>query len=77
MFYKKRKRLFWRYFKQKTVNEKIFQLEKVFNIPVVLTGDCHYATKEDRFAHEVMLAVQTRTTMSDPSRMTFAYQPKS
>ncbi len=56
---------------QKTVNEEIFKLEKEFNIPVVLTGDCHYASKEDRFAHEVMLAVQTRTTMSDPDRMTF------
>jgi DNA polymerase-3 subunit alpha len=56
---------------QKTVNQEIFKLEKEFNIPIVLTGDCHYATKEDRFAHEVMLAVQTRTTMSDPQRMTF------
>jgi DNA polymerase-3 subunit alpha len=56
---------------QKIVNQEIFKLESEFNIPVVLTGDCHYTTKEDRFAHEVMLAVQTRTTMSDPQRMTF------
>lgn len=53
------------------VNENIFALEKKYNIPVVITGDCHYVSKEDRYAHEVMLAVQTRTTMSDPERMTF------
>jgi DNA polymerase-3 subunit alpha len=56
---------------QKIVNEELFKLEKEFNLPIVLTGDCHYTTKEDRYAHEVMLAVQTRTTMSDPLRMTF------
>lgn len=56
---------------QHLVNEGIFSLEKELGIPVLLTGDCHYATKEDRYAHEVMLAVQTRTTMADPERMTF------
>lgn len=56
---------------QELVNNGIFELEKEFGIPVLLTGDCHYATKEDRYAHEVMLAVQTRTTMSDAQRMTF------
>lgn len=56
---------------QKIVNQEIFKLEKEFNIPVLITGDCHYTSKEDKLAHEVMLAVQTRTTMSDPQRMTF------
>jgi DNA polymerase-3 subunit alpha len=56
---------------QATVNAGIFELEKTLGIPVLATGDCHYATKEDRYAHEVMLAVQTRTTMEDLQRMTF------
>lgn len=57
--------------KQIILNEKLFLLEKEINIPMIATGDCHYATKDDRYAHEVMLAVQTRTTMDDESRMTF------
>lgn len=57
--------------KQKTLNQKIFELEHELKIPLIATGDCHYATFEDRYAHEVMLAIQTRTTMDDPNRMTF------
>lgn len=56
---------------QKIVNNHIFELEKKYGIPVLLTGDCHYVSREDRYAHEVMLAVQTRTTMADPDRMNF------
>lgn len=56
---------------QKLLNQHIFELEKQLEIPLIATGDCHYATQEDRYAHEVMLAIQTRTTMSDPTRMTF------
>ncbi|MBX9839464.1 MAG: DNA polymerase III subunit alpha, partial [Silvanigrellaceae bacterium] len=56
---------------QATINESIFALEKELQIPVIATGDCHYLSIEDHFAHEVMLAIQTRTTMDDPNRMTF------
>lgn len=56
---------------QKIINQKIFELEKKMGIPIIATGDCHYPTKEDQYAHEVMLAVQTRTTMTDKNRMTF------
>lgn len=56
---------------QLIINNKLFEFEKELNIPIIVTGDCHYATKEDHYAHEVMLAIQTRSTMSDPNRMTF------
>lgn len=57
--------------KQSILNKQIFELEKELEIPVIATGDCHYFSKEDRYAHEVMLAVQTRSLMSDENRMTF------
>lgn len=56
---------------QKILNERIFQLSSLTNIPVIATGDCHYVHREDRHAHEVMLAVQTRSTMADVGRFTF------
>jgi DNA polymerase-3 subunit alpha len=56
---------------QAKVNDALFTLEKKYNLPLFVSGDCHYATKEDKEAHEVMLAVQTRTTMEDPNRMSF------
>lgn len=56
---------------QLIINNKLFEFEKELDIPMIVTGDCHYATKEDHYAHEVMLAIQTRSTMSDPNRMTF------
>ncbi len=56
---------------QRIVNNHLFEIHKELSIPIFASGDCHYATKEDRYAHEVMLAVQTRHTMDDPNRMTF------
>lgn len=56
---------------QKIVNEKLFAISQEKGIPVFATADCHYYSAEDRYAHEVMLAIQTRHKMSDPNRMTF------
>ncbi len=56
---------------QKQLNEYIFSLEKEIGIPVIATADCHYVSEKDRYAHEVMLAIQTRHLMSDVDRMTF------
>jgi DNA polymerase-3 subunit alpha len=56
---------------QKSLNNDIFNLEKELGLPIIATGDCHYPSEADRYAHEVMLAIQTRTTMADPTRMTF------
>jgi DNA polymerase-3 subunit alpha len=34
-------------------------------------NDCHYLTREQAHAHEVLLCIQTGKTMDDPSRMRF------
>lgn len=54
---------------QKTVNEQILKISENLNIPVVATNDVHYITKEESFAHEVLLCIQTQTTLSSASRM--------
>lgn len=56
---------------QVLVNSKLLELSKEFGIGIVATNDCHYLDKKDYDFHEVLLCIQTRTTMSDPERMSF------
>jgi len=57
---------------QKKVNQALLRLSKKLNIPVVATNDCHYLTQQDSFSHEVLLCLQTGTTMNDPQHMRFS-----
>jgi DNA polymerase III subunit alpha len=53
------------------VNKKILEYGQKYGIDTIATCDAHYIKKEDRHAHEVLLAIQTKTTMDDPKRMSF------
>ena len=57
--------------KQVLVNQKLIQLSKELNIPLVATNDSHYLKKEDAYNHEVLLCIQTGKRMSDEDRMKF------
>jgi DNA polymerase-3 subunit alpha len=54
------------------VNQELVRLSRETGIPLVATNDCHYLTREDARAQEVLLCIQTGKTMSDPHRMKFA-----
>jgi DNA polymerase-3 subunit alpha len=54
---------------QKTINQGIVHLHQRLGVPLVATNDVHYVTERQAYAHEVLLCVQTQTTMSDPKRM--------
>lgn len=54
------------------VNRGIVKLAKETGIPLVATNDCHYLTRSDAHAQEVLLCIQTGKTMSEPNRMKFA-----
>ena len=56
---------------QALVNQKIVQLSRKLNIPLVATNDAHYTKKEDAYNHEVLLCIQTGKKMSDIDRMRF------
>lgn len=56
---------------QKKVNTYLLKIAKDLDIPLVATNDVHYLEKEEAFAHEVLLAIQTQTTLSDPNRFRF------
>ena len=50
---------------QREVNKELIRLARAENIPMIATNDVHYLRREDARAHEVMLCIQTRTTMAD------------
>lgn len=56
----------------KRVNQGIVHLAKETGIPLVATNDCHYLTRSDAHAQEVLLCIQTGKTMSETNRMRFA-----
>ena len=54
------------------VNRDLVRLSKESGIPLVATNDCHYLTRTDAHAQEVLMCIQTGKTMSDTQRMKFA-----
>ncbi|MCM8783115.1 MAG: DNA polymerase III subunit alpha, partial [Candidatus Omnitrophica bacterium] len=59
---------------QKKVNEGLIKISRQLDIPLVATNDVHYLTKDKAFAHEVLLCVQTQTTLNDSKRLRFQSQ---
>ena len=53
------------------INQKLIQLARKLDIPLVATNDAHYLKKEDSYFHEVLLCIQTGKRMSDEDRMRF------
>jgi len=57
---------------EERVNRNLVTLSRETGIPLVATNDCHYLTKSDSHAQEVLMCIQTGKTMSDSQRMKFA-----
>ena len=53
------------------VNQKLVELSRELDIPLLATNDAHYLKKEDAYNHEVLLCIQTGKRMSDEDRMRF------
>lgn len=56
---------------QEKVNNVLMELAKSEKLPLVATNDCHYLNREDAYAHEVLVCIQTQKTMTDPNHMRF------
>ena len=50
---------------QEIVNEKLVELSKKLNIPLVATNDAHYIDKDDAQTQAVLMCIQTQTTLAD------------
>ncbi|MBO4235947.1 MAG: DNA polymerase III subunit alpha, partial [Firmicutes bacterium] len=57
---------------EKRINPDIIRLGKELDIPLVATNDVHYINREDAEMHDVLLAIQTATSLDDEKRMKFA-----
>jgi DNA polymerase-3 subunit alpha len=50
---------------QATYNQFIIGLGKKLGIPMVITSDAHYLKKEDKGAHDLVMAMQTKKTLAE------------
>jgi DNA polymerase-3 subunit alpha len=53
---------------QEKANQKLLALSKKLGIPIVATNDNHYTRKDDAEAQEVLLCIQTQSTLLDKGR---------
>jgi DNA polymerase-3 subunit alpha len=56
---------------EKQVQEDLFRLKKLLDLPGLATNDLHYTYAGDARSHEVLLCVQTGKTLADPNRFKF------
>ncbi len=54
--------------KQEQLNKKLIKLSRDYGIPLVATNDNHYTLKEDAEAQEILLCIQTQTTILQENR---------
>ena len=53
------------------VAKDLLRVAEAIDAPLVATNDLHYTTKADHAAHEVLLCVQSGSTLADPKRLKF------
>lgn len=53
---------------QDLLNEKMLELSRRHGVPIVATNDNHYVTRDDAEAQEILLCIQTQTTIETKDR---------
>lgn len=56
---------------QRKCNDRALDLYNKYGIGLIATNDAHYVNKEDAHTHDVLLAIQTGKSLSDPERWSF------
>lgn len=56
---------------QQQVNAGLLRLHRDTGLPLVLTNDAHYLTREDAEVQDVLLCIQTQKTVQDTDRLRF------
>ncbi len=55
----------------RALNEVLVKINRMTEIPLVMTGDAHYLNKNDAEIHSHLLAIQTGASKDDPERFSF------
>lgn len=53
------------------IHPDLMRLAKEINVDLVATNDCHYTLKEDSFAHDCLICLQTGNKVADTNRMKY------
>lgn len=61
---------------QQIVNKQLIKLAREFNLPLVATNDVHYINADDAEAQDALLAVGTRTLVSEKNRLSMIDKPE-
>ena len=56
---------------QKRVNAGLVRLHEETGIPLIATNDAHYLRREDAEMQDILMCIQTGTTLEEPNRMRF------
>ncbi|HUD71068.1 MAG TPA: DNA polymerase III subunit alpha [Dongiaceae bacterium] len=56
---------------EKTLNPVLVDIGRKLKIPLLATNDCHFLHKDDHFAHDILICIQTGKTVKDGDRMRF------
>lgn len=56
---------------EERIHKGLLELAREFDVPVVATNDCHYFDPDDYKAHDVLLCIGTKRTISDRERLRF------
>ena len=56
---------------ERKTNEGLVKLAEEFGLDLVCTNDLHYVRKEDAEAQDILLCIQTTSTVDEPHRMRF------
>jgi DNA polymerase-3 subunit alpha len=59
---------------EKRLNEILVPMGRRLKIPLLATNDCHFLTREDHFAHDILICIQTGKTVKDADRMRFTQE---
>ncbi len=56
---------------QKVLNKRLVELSQLTGAPLVATHDSHYIRKEDALAQDILLCIQTQSSIGQENRMKF------
>ncbi|MDR1065435.1 MAG: DNA polymerase III subunit alpha, partial [Oscillospiraceae bacterium] len=59
---------------QRAVNAGLLRLHEDTGLPLVVTNDVHYLTREDAETQDILMCMQTGKTVDDPDRLKFDTQ---
>ncbi|MBO5962602.1 MAG: DNA polymerase III subunit alpha, partial [Alistipes sp.] len=59
---------------QRKVNEKLVELSRKHNIPLICTNDVHFVDEKDAEAHDRLICLSTGKDLDDPKRMLYSKQ---